>query len=106
MAFFVDTALLAALCAGIGMELALQGAPQDPLATVAVVFAPWMTGGEAVLRATGAGSTLVKMGSVSFVVVVHPSSTGFSGAVRKAGGWLLLDAAMTVGCSRTARPPT
>jgi hypothetical protein len=78
---FVATAL--ALRAGLR--------PRDPLAAVAVVFAPWISAEDAVIRATASGGGIVRLGAIPSIVVVSPPDRGYVDRVFAEGALLVLD---------------
>jgi hypothetical protein len=78
--------------------------PDDPLAGVAVVFAPWIAPGEAIARAVAAGASLVRLGGLPSIVVVSPADRGYVDRVFAAGALLALDPKLLAACSPALLP--
>ena len=60
--------------------------PRDPLAPVAVVFAPWIGAGVAMAAAA------------SNIIIVQPVERGYAARVAAQGAWLVADATAFGGC--------
>ena len=73
--------------------------PRDPLAGVAVVFAPWTTAGAAVSRATAPGASLVRLGSVPSIVVVLPREAAYVDQILGQGALFALDPQFLATCA-------
>src|SRR3954453_15111261 len=73
--------------------------PDDPLAGVAVVFAPWIEPGEAIARAVAAGANLVRLGVLPAIDIVTTADPGYVGRVFAAGALLALDPKVLAACS-------
>lgn len=104
MAFFshgsgLDAALIAAAAvAGLSATAALALAPRQPLAPVAVVFAPWTAPDTALATAADAGGEILRAGGAANVVVVRPGDVNYAARVKAAGAVLVADAASFAGC--------
>jgi hypothetical protein len=78
--------------------------PRDPLAPVAVVYAPWTQAGAAIGAATQAGAQLLRPGAHANIVIVKPDDAGYAARASAAGAWLVADAAALTGCAETVAP--
>src|SRR3954467_5983367 len=84
-----------------GTALALRAAlrPRDPQAGVAVVFAPWTSAGDAIVRATAAGASILRLGVLPSIVVVSPSDAGYVDRVLAEGALLVIDPQVLAACA-------
>jgi len=73
-------------------------APRATAQTVAVVFAPWTSPQDAMLRAAEAGGRIVGFGRLSSIVIVAPDHRHYARDVAARGAWLVADAAQARGC--------
>jgi class 3 adenylate cyclase len=72
--------------------IALQTRPSgDAIEQVAVVFAPWIDGAEAMRRSVNAGARFVRFGGADFLVVVKPENEAFRSNVHASGALMLVD---------------
>ncbi len=72
--------------------------PRDPLAPVAVIFAPWIGADAALVAASNAGAQILQAGATSNIVVVLPNDAGYAARASAQGAWLVADAAALAGC--------
>ncbi len=72
--------------------------PRDPLAPVAVVFAPWIGAGVAMAAAAEAGAQVLQAGAASNIIIVQPVERGYAARVAAQGAWLVADATAFGGC--------
>ena len=79
------------------------GSADDPLAGVAVVFAPWIEPGEAIARAVAAGASLVRLGVLPSIVIVSPADRGYASTGSSPPARSLPSIPR---CSPPARPPS
>jgi hypothetical protein len=79
--------------------------PGDPLAGAAVVFAPWTSAGEAIVRATAAGGSLVRLGALPWIVVVRPDDGFYVDRAFAQGALLVLDPKTLAACAPTLLAP-
>ena len=79
--------------------------PGDPLAGVAVVFAPWTGAGEAIARATAAGGSLVRLGALPWIVVVNPVDALYVDRAFAEGALLVLDPKKLAACAPSLLAP-
>ncbi len=94
-----DTALIAGVaCLGLVVTARLALTPRDPLAPVAVIFAPWIGADFAFAAATDAGAQVLQGGAFSNIVVVRPVDAGYAARASEHGAWLVADAAALRGC--------
>jgi hypothetical protein len=77
--------------------------PRDPLAAVAVVFAPWISAEDAVIRATAQGGSILRLGAIPSIVVVSPPDNGYVDRVF-AGALLVLDPLVLAACAPALLP--
>lgn len=97
--FSIDHVLIGAFALVSALTMAvIDLSPSRANSAVAVVFAPWTTGADAVRRVAEAGGLPLKEGRYPFIMLVRPGTPGFASAVRKAGALMLLDAAAVRGC--------
>ncbi len=97
-AFLAPIALSLFSLAGV---LATAAAPRAG-GPVALVFPPWWNAARAVAAASAVGS-VIRLGGVSFVAVVAPSTPSARAAYRQSGAWLLLDPIFATGCLQAPR---
>jgi hypothetical protein len=81
--------------AAFGLLAALMGGPAS--GQVAAVFPPWWDGTRSVNAAAEAGSVL-RLGPLSFVVLIVPEALHGRQRLRRAGAWLLLNPRGLPGC--------
>ena len=95
----LDAALILAF-ATVLPALAARSAlrPGDPRAGAAVVFAPWTGAAEAILRATAAGGSLVRLGARPWIVVVRPDDAAYAERAFAKGALLVLDPKALAAC--------
>ena len=79
--------------------------PADPLAGAAVVFWPWTGAGEAIVRATAAGGSLVRLGALPWIVVVRPDDGLYVERAFAAGALLVLDPKTLSACAPALLAP-
>jgi hypothetical protein len=94
-----DTALIAGT-ALLGLMVTATHAltPRDPLAPVAVIFAPWIGADTALAAAADAGGQVLQGGALSSIVVVRPIDAGYAARASERGAWFVADAATLRGC--------
>jgi hypothetical protein len=73
--------------------------PADTTFGVAVVFAPWTGPEAAILRATSAGASLVRVGALPWIVVVAPEDDGYIERVLVDGALVALDPRVLADCA-------
>lgn len=70
---------------------------RDGSVPVAIVFAPWTDGAEAVALSFAAGHRVLRSGRLSAIVIVAPTLTGQAPSLPK-GAWFSLVLAGLAGC--------
>jgi hypothetical protein len=90
----------------VAIALALRAGlrPRDPLAAVAVVFAPWISAEDAVIRATASGGGIVRLGAIPSIVVVSPLDRDYVDRVFAEGALLVLDPQVLAACAPALLP--
>jgi len=94
-----DIGLIAGLaaCSGLAALASLPGPVAGPAVPLAVIFPPWVSGGEAVTRSLATGARLLRQGAVPFVVILAPDAATMP-AARPAGAMLVLRLDGLAGC--------
>ena len=78
------------------VRLALK--PRDPAAGLGVVFAPWVSGEAALMRAVEAGARFVRHGGLPFIVVVMPDAPDYQTRILESGALLVTDPRALAAC--------
>ena len=98
-----DVAVIAVLiCVSFLAVLRIGLAPNNPAAGVAVIYAPWTTASEAMVRATDAGARFVRFGGFQFIAVVIPERPDYVEQVMKGSAWLVVDPQALAACLRAS----
>ena len=98
-------AVLAFLVAATLLALRTGLRPRDPAAPVAVVFVPWTSPLDVLLRAVAAGGRVLDTGALSSIVVVSPSGPGYADRVLAEGALFVLDPRVLAWCAPAIPPP-
>jgi hypothetical protein len=98
LSFLCTWALPAMLCVGAAVAALLLGAPAAGEGPVAAVFPPWWRAADIFTAAASAGR-IVRLGPVSFVVIVAPETGRMAERLHAAGALLLIDPVVVSGCS-------
>lgn len=77
---------------------AIAFAPHDADAAVAVVYAPWTSSRDALVRAAQAGARVVRFGGLPFIVIVLPERPDYAQRARAGGALLMLDPQALAAC--------
>jgi hypothetical protein len=77
---------------------AIAFAPHDADAAVAVVYAPWTSSRDALVRAAEAGARVVRFGGLPFIVIVLPERPDYAQRARDGGALLMLDPQALAAC--------
>lgn len=85
------------LCSGLVTVASLPGPAAGPAAPLAVIFPPWVSGEEAMMRSLATGARLLRQGAMPFVVVVAPEAATVP-AARPVGAMLMLRLDGLAGC--------
>ena len=97
--FWFDAILIAGTAIlGLTITALIAVTPRDPLAPVAVVFAPWIGAGAAMAAAADAGAQVLQAGASSNIIIVQPSDADYAARVAAQGAWLVANAAALGGC--------
>ena len=89
-------AILAAASFAAILRVGLQ--PADPSAGVAVIYAPWTTANQTMLRAVGAGARFVRFGGFDFIAIVMPERPDYVANVLAGPALLAVDPQFLAGC--------
>jgi len=96
------------LCAlaGLGLYGAIRLAfePRDPTSGVAVIFAPWISADEALIRSVTAGARFVRHGGYPFIAIVMPDDADYPARMRVAGAVMVADPRALAACLPWAGP--
>jgi hypothetical protein len=96
---WLDSGLIAGTALlGLTVTATIALAPRDPLAPVAVIFAPWIAADIALAAAADAGAQVLQGGGFSNIVVVRPDDARYATRASERGAWLVADAATLRGC--------
>lgn len=97
--YWSDAALIAGMAfLGFAVTAHVALMPRDPMAPVAVVFAPWIGADAALVAAATAGAQILQAGATSNIVIVLPNDAGYAARAAEQGAWLVADAATVSGC--------
>jgi hypothetical protein len=72
--------------------------PADASAGVAVIYAPWTTADQTMLRAVGAGARFVRFGGFDFIAIVMPERPDYVERVLADSALLAVDPQVLAGC--------
>jgi hypothetical protein len=72
--------------------------PSNPGAGVAVVYAPWTTADQTMIRAVSAGARFVRFGGFHFIAVVVPDRPDYVEHVLADSALLAVDPQVLAGC--------
>ena len=89
-------AILAVASFAAILRIGLQ--PANPGAGVAVVYAPWTTADQTLVRAVGAGARFVRFGGFDFIAVVMPERPDYVANVLAGSALLAIDPLILAGC--------
>ncbi len=80
------------------MAALILGAPAPAQGPVAALFPRWWRSAD-VVKAAGSAGRIVRLGTVHFIVIVAPDSSGIAERLRAAGAILVIDPILAGGCS-------
>jgi hypothetical protein len=89
-------AILAVVSFGAILRVGLQ--PANPDAGVAVIYAPWTTADQTMVRAVGAGARFVRFGGFDFIAIVVPERPDYVERVLAGSALLAVDPQVLAGC--------
>jgi hypothetical protein len=96
---WLDLWLIAILAVGsFGAVLRIGLQPADPSAGVAVIYAPWTTADQTMVRAVGAGARFVRFGGFDFIAIVVPERPDYVANVLAGSALLAIDPQVLAGC--------
>jgi hypothetical protein len=96
----LDLWLIAALVvASFATILRVGTVPSNAAAGVAVVYAPWTTSEQTMLRAVSAGARFVRFGGFDFIAVVVPERANYVERALAGSALLVLDPRLVAACS-------
>jgi hypothetical protein len=72
--------------------------PTDPGAGVAVIYAPWTTADQTMIRAVSAGARFVRFGGFDFIAIVMPEQPGYVERVLADSALLAVGPQVLAGC--------
>jgi hypothetical protein len=72
--------------------------PANPSAGVAVIYAPWTTADQTMVRAVGAGARFVRFGGFDFIAIVVPEQPDYVERVLAGSALLAVDPQVLAGC--------
>jgi hypothetical protein len=96
---WLDLWLIAILAVGsfcAVLRIGLQ--PADASAGVAVIYAPWTTADQTMVRAVGAGARFVRFGGFDFIAIVVPERPDYVANVLAGSALLAIDPQVLAGC--------
>jgi hypothetical protein len=96
---FIDVGVIAFLALGGFIAILRIGlVPANPVAGVAVVYAPWTTADQVVARSVGAGARFVRFGGFRFIAVVMPDGPDYVDRVLADFALLAMDPQALAAC--------
>jgi hypothetical protein len=96
---WLDLWLIAILAVGsFGAILRIGLLPANASAGVAVIYAPWTTADQTVVRAVGAGARFVRFGGFDFIAIVMPEKPDYVENVLAGSALLAVDPQVLAGC--------
>jgi hypothetical protein len=96
---WLDLGLIAILAlASFAVILRVGLAPVNPDAGVAVIYAPWTTADQTMIRAVGAGARFVRFGGFDFIAIVMPERPDYVARALADSALLAVDPQVLAGC--------
>jgi hypothetical protein len=96
---WLDLWLIAILAVGsFGAILRIGLQPANASAGVAVVYAPWTTADQTMIRAVSAGARFVRFGGFDFIAIVVPERPDYVESVLAGSALLAIDPQVLAGC--------
>jgi hypothetical protein len=96
---WLDLWLIAILAIGsFGAILRIGLLPAKPGAGVAVIYAPWTTADQTMIRAVSAGARFVRFGGFDFIAIVIPEAPDYVANVLAGSALLAVDLQVLAGC--------
>jgi hypothetical protein len=96
---WLDLWLIAILAVGSFAAILRIGLlPADPGAGVAVIYAPWTTADQTMIRAVSAGARFVRFGGFDFIAIVIPEQPDYVAIALAGSALLVVDPQVLAGC--------
>ena len=96
---WLDLWLIAILAVGsFGAILRISMLPANASAGVAVIYAPWTTADQTMIRAVSAGARFVRFGGFDFIAIVMPEQPDYVDRVLADSALLAVDPQVLAGC--------
>jgi hypothetical protein len=96
---WLDLSLIAILAVvSFGAILRIGLLPAKPDAGVAVIYAPWTTADQTMIRAVSAGARFVRFGGFDFIAIVMPEAPDYVENVLADSALLAVDPQVLAGC--------
>jgi hypothetical protein len=96
---WLDLSLIAILAVGsFGAILRIGLLPANPDAGVAVIYAPWTTADQTMIRAVSAGARFVRFGGFDFIAIVIPEQPDYVANALAGSALLVVDPQVLAGC--------
>jgi hypothetical protein len=96
---WLDLSLIAILAVvSFGAILRIGLLPAKPDAGVAVIYAPWTTADQTMIRAVSAGGRFVRFGGFDFIAIVIPEQPDYVANVLAGSAFLVVDPQVLAGC--------
>jgi hypothetical protein len=96
---WLDLWLIAILAVGsFGVILRIGLQPANASAGVAVIYAPWTTADQTMIRAVSAGARFVRFGGFDFIAIVVPERPDYVESVLAGSALLAIDPQVLAGC--------
>jgi hypothetical protein len=89
-------ACLMSLSLAVILRVGLQ--PRDPSMGVAVIYAPWTSADQTMIRSAGAGARFVRFGGRDFIAVVIPEQPDYVERVLADSALLVMDPQVLAAC--------
>jgi hypothetical protein len=96
---WLDLWLIAILAIGsFAAVLRIGLLPAHPSAGVAVIYAPWTTADQTMVRAVSAGARFVRFGGFDFIAIVVPEQSDYVENALAGSALLAVDPQVLAGC--------
>ena len=96
---WLDLWLIAILAVGSFCAILRIGLrPANPGAGIAVIYAPWTTADQTMIRAVSAGARFVRFGGFDFIAIVAPERPDYVDKVLAGSALLAVDPQVLAGC--------
>jgi hypothetical protein len=100
---WLDLSLIAILAVvSFGAILRIGLLPAKPDAGVAVIYAPWTTADQTMIRAVSAGARFVRFGGFDFIAIVIPEQPDYVANALAGSALLVVDPQVLAACLPTS----